>query len=151
MAAGLRRATVLGPAGCISPMCPQDLRYGKNRTWLKDTGSLWVRMWADWPSLQPADGPYDNGRRSALDAQIDTARNDGGRIILTLYRFPTWANGTAALTAEQLQATMPDRKREIDPDSKAKSLLFRYPDDVSETSAFGRFVEFLMRRYAGRI
>jgi hypothetical protein len=151
VAAGLRKAVVLGPAGCIWPGSPQDLRYSKNRAWLKETGTRWVRMWADWPSLQPAAGQYDWGRVSALDAQIDTARADGGRIVLTLYRFPTWANGTAALTATQLQATMPDRKRAIDPDSKAKSLLFRYPADVSEASAFGRFVEFLMRRYAGRI
>src|SRR5215213_7562113 len=151
MAAGLRRAVVLGPAGCIWPGSPQDLRYGKNRAWLRDTGTRWTRMWADWPSLQPTAGQYDSGRLSALDAQIDTARADGLRIVLTLYRFPTWANGTASLTSEQLQATMPDRKRASDPDSKAKSLLFRYPADVSQTSAFGRFVEFLMRRYAGRI
>lgn len=151
MAAGLRRSVVLGPAGCIWPGSSQDLRYGKNRSWLMDTRTRWVRMWADWPSLQPAPGQWDATRLGALDAQVNAARTDGLRIILTLYRFPTWANGTNAMTAEQLAATMPDRRRADEPDSKAKSLLFRYPDDVSQSSAFGKFVDFIMRRYAGRV
>jgi len=56
--------------------------------------------------------------------------------------------GTAALAAEQLAATMPDRKSARDPETKAKSLLMRYPDDVSETSAFGRFLTAFVTRYS---
>jgi hypothetical protein len=151
MAAKLRKAIALGPAGGIWPGSSQDIRYGTNRRWLKDTKTRWVRMWADWPSLEPAPGQLDGFRLSALDAQVDAARADGLRIILTLYRFPTWANGTDALSAAELEATMPDRRRATDPDSRARSLLFRYPGDVSEAGPFGRFVELLMRRYAGRI
>ena len=151
MASPLRRMVALGPAGCIWPGSPQDLRYGSNRAWLRDSRTRWVRMWADWPSLEPAAGQPDAGRWSALDAQIAAAKADGMKVMLTPYRFPTWANGTAALTAEQLAATMPDRKFPSDPDSKAKSLLFRYPDDVSETSAFGRFMTKLVTRYAGKV
>ncbi len=151
MAAPLRRLIALGPAGTIWPGSAQDLRTGSNRAWMKDTKTRWVRLWADWPTLEPNRGQYDASRLSALDAQVSAAKADGLKVILTPYRFPTWANGTAALTTEQLAATMPDRKFPSDPDSKAKSLLFRPPSDVSETSAFGGFLEFLIRRYAGRL
>jgi hypothetical protein len=151
MAAPLRRMIALGPAGCIWPGSNQDLRYGSNRAWIKDTKTRWVRMWADWPSLEPQPGQFDASRLSSLDAQIAAARADGVRVILTPYRFPTWANGTAEMTPEQLAATLPDRKFPSDPESKAKSLLFRYPDDVSETSPFGRFLDLLVRRYAGKV
>ena len=151
MAAPLRRLVALGPAGCIWPGSPQDLRYGNNRRWLKESGTRWVRMWADWPSLEPALNQPDNGRWDALDQQIAAAKADGMKVMLTPYRFPTWANGTAALTATQVAATMPDRKFPSDAESKAKSLLFRYPSDVSETSAWGRFISKLVTRYAGKV
>src|SRR6185503_6952027 len=81
----------------------------------------------------------------------DTARADGRKVLLTVYRFPTWANGTDTLTSEQLAATMPDRRGASEPDVKAKPLNYRYPDDLSETGPWGRFLEMLMRRYAGRV
>lgn len=151
MATGLRRMIALGPAGSIWPGSSQDLRYGSNRAWLRDTGTRWVRLWADWPSLEPAPGQLDTGRLQALDAQVAAARADGRKIMLTPYRFPTWANGTAAMTAEELAATMPDRRRADQADSSAKSLLFRVPEDLSETGAYGRFLELLMRRYAKKV
>ena len=36
------------------------------------------------------------------------------------------------------------------PDTRAKSLLFRYPDDLSPTGAFGRFLRLLIERYDPR-
>ncbi len=151
MASTLKRSVALGPAGCIWPGSPQDLRYGKNRAWFQDTRTQWVHMWADWPSLEPTAGAFDEYRLTSLDAQVAAARADGRKILLTLYRFPTWANGTDALTSEQLAATMPDRRLASQADTKAKALTFRYPDDLSESGPFGRFVEFLLRRYAGGV
>jgi hypothetical protein len=148
MATPLRRLVALGPAGCIWPGCPQDLRYGNNRRWLRESGTKWVRLWADWPSLEPANGQYDLNRWYALDAQIAAAHADGLKVILTPYRFPTWANGTESMTAEQLAATTPDRKFPSDPESKAKSLLFRPPADVSETSQWGRFMKRIVDRWS---
>jgi hypothetical protein len=148
MAARLRRCVALGPAGVIYPGSPQDYRTGDNRAWLADSGTRWVRLWADWPSLMPLAGELDVPRMSALDAQIAAARADGMRIILTPYRFPTWANGTDTMTAEQLAATMPDRRTSGQPDTRAKSLLFRYPDDLSAAGAFGRFLALLIERYS---
>lgn len=148
MAARLRRCVALGPAGVIYPGSAQDYRTGNNRVWLADSRTRWVRFWADWPSLMPLANELDVSRMAALDAQIASARADGMRIILTPYRFPTWANGTDAMTSEQLAATMPDRRTPSQPDSRAKSLLFRYPDDLSATGAFGRFLALLIERYS---
>jgi hypothetical protein len=120
---------------------------GNNGVWLRDSGTRWVRLWADWPSLMPVPDQLEPMHMAACDAQVARARADGMRIILTLYRFPTWANGTDALTAEQLAVTMPDRRASDQPDTRAKSLLFRYPDDLSPTSAFGRFLRLLIERY----
>jgi hypothetical protein len=96
----------------------------------------------------PVADQLDAARMAALDAQIARARADGMRIILTPYRFPTWANGTDAMTPEQLAVTMADRRTAGQPDTSAKSLLFRYPDDLSPTSAFGRFLRLLIERYS---
>jgi hypothetical protein len=148
MATNLRRMVVLGPSGTINPGGSHDYRNASNRVFFSDTRTRWARFWADWPTLDPADGQLDTTRLAALDAQIARAKRDGLKVILTLYRFPTWANGTATMTAEQLAATMPDRKGANDADTKAKSLLLRYPDDVSETSRFGRFLTTLVSRYS---
>jgi hypothetical protein len=148
MATNLRRMVVLGPSGTINPGGSHDYRNASNRVFFSDTRTRWARFWADWPTLEPAAGQLDTARLAALDAQIARAKRDGLKVILTLYRFPTWANGTAALTPEQLAATMPDRKTATDPETKAKSLLMRYPDDVSEASVFGRFLTTLVSRYS---
>jgi hypothetical protein len=147
MATRLRRCIVLGPAGVIRPGSPQDYRTGSNRFWLRDSRTRWVRLWADWPSLMPVADQLDPTLIGALDAQIARARADRMRIILTAYRFPTWANGTAAMTPDQLAATMPDRRSSNQPDARAKSVLFRYPDDLSPTGPFGRFLRLLIERY----
>ena len=147
MASDLRRAVVLGPAGCIYPGSPQDYTAAGNAGFFRDTRTRWARMWADWPTLEPTDGQVDAAKFAALDRQIAAARRDGLRVVLTLYRFPTWANGTAAYTAEQLAATMPDRRTAGQSDVQARSLLFRPPDDVSPASPFGRFVDRLLARY----
>ncbi len=92
-----RRCVALGPAGCIAPGCPQDLRAAGNRALLADSGTRWVRLWADWPTLMPAPGTFAADRVGALDDQLATARADGLQTILTLYRTPDWVGrGVAA-------------------------------------------------------
>jgi hypothetical protein len=148
MATTLRRMVVLGPSGTINPGGSHDYRNASNRLFFSDTRTRWARFWADWPTLEPAAGQLDTTRLAALDAQIARAKRDGLRVMLTLYRFPTWANGTDVMTTQALASTMADRKTATDPDSKAKSLLMRYPDDVSEASVFGRFLTTLVSRYS---
>jgi len=148
MAANLRRMVVLGPNGTITPGSSQDYRNAVGRTSFLQTGTRWVRMWADWPTLMPTAGGFDAAILGSLDQQVALARRDGMRIVLTLYRFPTWANGTAALSAAQLVATMPDRRTATQPDARAKALNMHYPDDVSPGSAWGVFVDAIASRYS---
>jgi hypothetical protein len=147
MAADLRRMVVLGPSGTITPGSSHDYRQAGNRNFFAQTGTRWVRMWADWPSLMPAAGGLDPAIIGSLDEQIALARRDGRRIVLTLYRFATWANGTDAMTQAELDATLPDRR--ASPTATAtKALNMRYPDDVSPGSAWGDFVDRIAGRYS---
>jgi hypothetical protein len=127
LAATPRRCVALGPAGCIVPGCPQDLRAADNRTLLAQSGTRWVRLWADWPTLMPAAGTLAPDRVAALDDQIAHARADGLRTILTLYRFPAWVNGVA-----QAASFMP-------------------PADLSAGGAWGQFVAWTIARYGGAV
>jgi hypothetical protein len=148
MSANLRRMVVLGPNGTITPSSSQDYRQLRNREFFAQTSTRWVRMWADWFTLQRQPGPIDPVLLASLDEQIALAKRDGLRVILTLYRFPTWANGTDQLTPQQLADTMPDRRTATQADAQAKQLNFRYPDDVSAGSAWGQFVDFVAGRYS---
>jgi hypothetical protein len=96
----LRKLIDIGPGGVIHPGTPQDYRAYSNRTYFADTQTGWIRMWADWPSLQPngayrIDDPASPGYANvqALDAQIRQACADGLRVLLMPYRHPVWANG----------------------------------------------------------
>ena len=108
MSVELRKILDIGPGGVIMPGSAQDLRYAGNAGYYAETGTPWIRMWADWPSLQPdgayaPDDPRSPGRLNlqALDEQIRLARANGLRVLLMPYRFPTWANGTAELAAQR--------------------------------------------------
>src|SRR4051795_1180744 len=95
----LARGVALGPFFAFH----SDQRYESNRDRFAETGTSWVRLWADWPQLQPEPGrapEHGSGARvvAALDAQIESARADGRRVMLTAWRFPRWANGTAGLS-----------------------------------------------------
>jgi hypothetical protein len=127
LAATPGRCVALGPAGCIVPGCPQDLRAADNRTLLSQSGTRWVRLWADWPTLMPVAGTLAPDRVAALDDQIAHARADGLRTILTLYRFPAWVNGVA-----QAASFMP-------------------PADLSAGGAWGQFVAWTIARYGGAV
>src|SRR3954453_13723887 len=149
MAANLRRMVVLGPSGTIQPGSSHDYRQAGNGRFFAETGTRWVRMWADWPTLMPDASGFVPAIIDSLDEQIALARRDGLRIALTLYRFPTWANGTAAMTADELAGTMPDRKSSATAsDASAKLLVFRYPTDVSLGSAWGDFLDAIASRYS---
>ena len=105
-ATGLMRIVDLGVGATLHPGSPNDLRVGDNRALLAESGTTCVRLWADWPSLQPdpayaPDDPANPGAPflAALDGQIAAANEDGLRVVLQFYRFPTWANGTGVLAA----------------------------------------------------
>ena len=100
---GPARCVTLGAGGVINPGSSQD--YRNCRTFLRETRTNWVRIWADWPSLQPeAERSPDAGsgawRLAELDKQVAAARADGVRVILTSYRYPLPSNfGTGSAWA----------------------------------------------------
>jgi hypothetical protein len=149
------RCVTLGASGVIAPGGPQD--YRSCRHFLLATGTRWVRLWADWPSLQPEPflpPSFGSGawRLDALDRQIARANGDGVRVILTSYRFPPWANGTAGLIPPaDAVYEQPDRVPAFGYTGTPKDLLFRLTPDVGPGSAWARWIEFLIARYGGRI
>jgi hypothetical protein len=173
----LRKLLDIGPGGVISPGSAQDLRYAGNAGYFAETGTRWIRMWADWPSLQPhpdfapddPDGP-GRWRLDALDEQIGLANARGIRVLLMPYRFPTWANGTAVLSAradtdEEIAFRSAERmapaswERYVragrDPAAYApprRALEYLLPEDpYGPSSAWAGFFSFLHDRYhAGR-
>lgn len=169
----LRKILDIGPGGVISPGCAQDYRYHDNPLYYSDTRTPWIRMWADWPSLQPdgayrIDDPASPGywRLEALDAQIALANSHNVRVMLMPYRFPTWVNGTAALAAQvntdpEISFEYWDRMTRAawdryvregrDPavyNPRRRALEYRLPPDpYGPGSAWAGFMEFLYRRY----
>jgi hypothetical protein len=167
-AGDLRKLIDIGPGGVISPGSPQDYRAYSNRTYFADTQTGWIRMWADWPSLQPSqayriDDPASPGyaKLQALDAQIGQACADGLRVLLLPYRHPTWANGTSQLVpdsdaeiafepADRMSSPAWDKYvangRVSSPSRRA--LEYRVPaEGYPLDGSWSRFFEFLYRRY----
>ena len=173
MSRALRKMIDIGPGGVIYPGSAQDYRYHANRDYFRETATPWVRYWADWPSLQPdsryaIDDPASPGypKLQALDEQIRFACQDGLRVMLLPYRFPAWANGTAALSAQrntdaEISFEYWDRMTEAVWDRyvregrnpsvynpSRRALEYRLPADAyGPFSAWARFFEFLYRRY----
>ena len=173
MSVVLRKIIDIGPGGVIYPGSAQDLRYADNRTYFADTRTPWVRMWADWPSLQPhpayaPDDPRSPGhwRLQALDEQVRLACSAGIKVILMPYRFPTWVNGTATLSAQkntdaEISFQYADRMTKAawerylrngrNPSvytPSRRALEYLLPADPYEpASAWARFFDFLFRRY----
>ena len=133
----------IGPEGVIRPGSAQDLRYASNTRYFADTGTPWIRMWADWPSLQPraSHGPGDPHspgyfRLRALDAQIALANARGLKVMLMPYRFPDWVNGGR----ERAAAVAPGSRR-------APEYLLPASDPYGPSSAWAGFFRFLFDRY----
>jgi hypothetical protein len=134
----LARGVALGPGGF-----GVEQSYAANRQRFIDTGTPWIRLWADWPRLQPAPGrPPDF---SALDADVALAKADGMRVMVTAWRFPLWANGTAAV--DEATFALTDRG---DP-AHRKDLTFGLAADLSPAGAWGRWIDTLLARYSGRV
>jgi hypothetical protein len=74
------------------------------------------------------------------------------KVMLTSWRFPRWANGTAALTPEQdAQFELADRLRAGGDPARRKDLSFRVPAELDEGSPFGRWMAAVGERDADAI
>lgn len=148
----LWRGVAVGPGGIGG-----EQLYEANRRFFAETATPWVRMWADWPVLQPerSEAP-DRGSGAAalarLDEGIARARADGLRVMLTAWRFPRWANGTDVLTpAADAAYQLEDRVESGGDPARRKDLTFKLPADLSFGSDWGRWIDFLLQRYGGSI
>jgi hypothetical protein len=131
MSTVLQKCIDITPNGVIVPWSLQDYRLIRVQPWwpkLRATTS-WLRMWADWPTLQPRreyapDDPRSGGYGNllAFDEQIKLAVADGLNVILMPYRYPLWANG--------------NDQRPFDSDDN----LFHLPQDRSSFAPFNRYL-----------
>ena len=107
----LDRGIDLTPNGVIRPGSAQDYRAVREQPWFPALreATTHVRMWADWPTLQPEAIPCNTVANPglanflALDSQILAANADGLEVVLMPYRYPGWANGTAAIVRGSAQ------------------------------------------------
>jgi hypothetical protein len=173
MSTVLRRIIDLGAGGGTRPGSVGDYRFHDNRRYFAETNTTWVRLWADWPTLQPdparaPDDPDGAGAAvlAALDDQIRAANADGVKVILLLYRFPLWANGMEALGAQrnsdaEISYAYPDRiaatdwaryvaagrdPTRVNPSRRALEFAIP-PQGVGPASAWAAFVEFAYARW----
>ena len=121
----LERGVALGPFFSGRP----DQRYEVNRARFAETNTRWVRMWADWPRVEPVRGVFAAQVVDALDRQVDAARADGRKVMLTAWRFAPW---------------VPGPEGEGDP-------TFRVPSDLSASSDWAGWIAWLLERYGSRI
>jgi len=173
MSTVLRRIIDLGAGGGTRPGSTGDYRFDDNRLYFAETNTTWVRLWADWPTLQPdparaPDDPDGQGAAvlNALDDQIRAANDDGVKVILQLYRFPLWANGLEALGAQrntdaEISYAYPDRIAPADwaryvaagrdparVNPSRRALEFAIPaEGVGPDSAWAGFFEFAYARW----
>ncbi|MDQ3936350.1 MAG: hypothetical protein M3340_17155 [Actinomycetota bacterium] len=131
MSGNMRKCISLGPAGqggannqfaySFEPS-PGDF---PNRRFFAETNTKWIRLWADWKVLQPASTTPLDGSNTVLahlDKEIRRANEDGLKVMLVMYRVPTWV-----AAANQYGA----------------------PDNVSTTGPWGNWLRFLYGRYKG--
>ncbi len=145
MSSPLWRGVALGPGGI-----GDSQRYAANRRFYAETSTPWVRLWADWPVLQPQRTAAPDFSR--LDEDIAGARADGRKVMLTAWRFPRWANGTDTLTsAEDAAHQLADRIEPGGDPAQRKDLTFKLPADLSFGSDWARWIDTLLGRYGAAI
>ncbi len=151
MTADLRKCISLGPSGTSKPGTYQDYRVGRHRTQIAATGTRWIRLWVDWCVFQPHDestnGPPNVQKPTLvteLRDQLLAARNDGLKIILTTWNFPFWVN-------PDNWAEMTAKDRPFRPQPKDWNRCYVWPDDLSTTGPYARWLDWLLGTYGSLI
>jgi hypothetical protein len=111
----------------IGPLTAPELQQAAQ------VGANAVEVFAQWSSLEPkANGVFDQGDVSELDAAVDGAAALGMKVILRARGTPCWAS------------TEPPEARAVRPD-----LCEAYPP--TNPGLYGQFVTWLAQRYAGKL
>ena len=144
MSANLRKCICLQPVGSTFAGTPQDYRFegrdGSVRAMFGELDTRWVRVWAVWPALQPQNVPIDDAAQNPgyekllnLDRLIRAINDDGRSVILCLWQFPWWANGT------------PDPQTISS--AQAEHNKYKIPTNLNADGPWAGFVSHLYRRY----
>jgi len=137
-----------GPGTLRQEGHPDDYRLWGNREFIRDSQTTWVKLWVSWYELQNELGVAPANRAASwshlngapagfaylkrLDAQVRAIKDDGLRVIVTLYHnYPTWASGATG----------------GDPVSGTKPAEQKLPIDVSPNGPWAWFISHLLARY----
>jgi hypothetical protein len=162
---GLRKAISMGSINHGGDT--EDLSANGNLEVVQGTGARWVRIWMRWdkaqplpPSSVPMSG-LDSTRNDApgcgtgcgfryiqsVDAQIAAARAAGLNVVLVMWHFPRWANGTEGMPEDWGRN---DRGTATTPVEQLKPMEFRVPvGHLGPDDYYGRWLDWLIGRYAG--
>ena len=170
MSTYIRKCLDIAPTAVITPgpNVANDYRNLRQQLWwpaLRATTSH-LRLWADWPALQPSGDAAPGGASlEALDAQVDAALADGMKLVMLPYRYPRWATETTHIPAGSVadfefftwdRFTRLSQYLEFRAGVRTqlgyKALEYRMPPDgFGPNSRWGRFVAWLWQRYADRL
>ena len=175
MSTYLRKCLDLAPTPLTRPVppseppIPNDYRTVRVQSWwsaMRATTSH-LRILADWPSIQNSPDPpgtliQDGWALEALDRQIEAAHEDGLKIILLPYRYPSWVNDTANIASglPNFDFYPWDRFARLALYQTAvsggmlnqKALTYRMPPDgFGPESRWARYVGWLIDRYGAKI
>lgn len=149
----VHRPCIAFDAGLISP--DQLITDRKTQAQLARTNVGYIRLWAiwsrasqmaGWPLDPLADVPRDS-YIGTLDRNIAVARGLGYRIALTPTYKPADVEGLAGKNPEDPYACG-RRRGSGDPPAEEPNQGFRFPADASLRGPYGRWIDFLVRRYA---
>ena len=180
----LRRSMAMGPLagpgniGNYSDILftpdPSQPDLSSNIALLKNSNTRVVRLWADWPTMQPNRSNLERDIETDcqterfihyLDNQITTARREGFKVILTSYRFPLWVNYTPGdLKKAGYDMRPPAADGDLCPlprctratnsacegalaPSPQGPVLNEVPDENKLRTYWARWINFLVRRY----
>ena len=153
MSTVLEKCVDITPNGVIRPWSLQDYRLIRVQPWWRKIRATtsWLRVWADWPTLQPrADLAPDDARSPgygnllAFDEQIRLAAADGLKVIVMPYRYPLWANDTARLDFNSI-----DNLVFLPQDRSSSAPFLRWYNSIG-TASEGRNAELLRRAQKSR-
>jgi hypothetical protein len=122
MSSLLRKCVAFGPAGTINPAIgeQQNLAYQNplgtyhNVNVLLDSGTRWVKIWADLLSLWPDENSLNVQRRDGLDFQIALAKAYGFGVILSVnFQLPRWITGAPDPVDPRLSPTQRASQNEL--------------------------------------
>ena len=88
------------PAHAVETGINQTLGHTKPLPRAADRlGADWVRLWASWQGMEPAQGQLSPHLVASLDAEVRALKARGVKVLVVVHRAPAWASGGRGGTA----------------------------------------------------